>query len=38
MVRKNICNVYFKLIEIYEEYKFGKSADDIENIESLENI
>lgn len=25
-------------LEIYEEYKFGKSADDIENIESLENI
>lgn len=27
-----------KYIDIYEEYKFGKSADDIENIESLENI
>ena len=38
MVRKNKNNVYFKKIEIYEEYKFGKSADDIENIESLENI
>ena len=38
MVRKNKNNVYLKKIEIYEEYKFGKSADDIENIESLENI
>jgi hypothetical protein len=39
MVRSRyIYNFDFKIIEIYEEYKFGKSADDIENIESLENI